>query len=728
MTVDTGRFDNLKAALPPLLELISGWRQETPTEYCSPCPRCGGDDRFRFWPGEGRFWCRGCNWRGDVADLVAWREGCSLADLCTKYFPNGAGNADYKSKNRKKPTKPARDYRSTKEVQVRWSLARTWDADNPWHPAERPARRELFEFLCGQRKIARDVVEAAITTGTLCQFEMQHLSVVLNNSTLLDEPTCCFLYRTPTGDPCAIQHVSISGRPLHESGALKVFERGHNSPAGFFYSGAPIDQSNIIIFVEAPVNALSITTALPEVCAVAFGSTSGAGRKVKLIESKLTGKKLVAFFDNDQPGRDAALEVAEAFPDMQTYSVEWDSKYPAHFDANDILKGNESDVIIKMIQNSKVIQLPKKDEPPTKQQPEAPEKQYLRGFETITLEGIYTERRPIESIIAGLWNVGDALMVHADGGTGKSLIVQDLAMFLAWPFNGDDTPLKLWGRFDIPKPRATLFVQSENSQAILHARVRPKCDGYPLFLKGLDRIFFPRIKNDVQVRGDFSINQPNFAEKIRETIEQIQNQQDHKIDILVVDPLISYADCDENSNREMRAVLDFIGDEVCRPAGVTLLLVHHNAKDRERYRGATSLWDYCRTVIGVSRSQAANGLECLKFTHEKANNTPRAEDFTLLIDAHLNLVPVTSKTALPPSIRQNCLQVKEALRRMGGETSSQQELIKQYVLLTDLKERSAKSHIKLACAYDFIRRVFDTVDEEKPGRARAINYILGSVD
>jgi len=40
-------------------------------EYCAPCPKCGGDDRFVLWPHkqnskvEGSYWCRVCGTNGD---------------------------------------------------------------------------------------------------------------------------------------------------------------------------------------------------------------------------------------------------------------------------------------------------------------------------------------------------------------------------------------------------------------------------------------------------------------------------------------------------------------------------------------------------------------------------------------------------------------------------------------------------------------------------------------
>ena len=41
-------------------------------EYCSSCPKCGGDDRFLIWPQkqmknvQGAYWCRVCDIRGDT--------------------------------------------------------------------------------------------------------------------------------------------------------------------------------------------------------------------------------------------------------------------------------------------------------------------------------------------------------------------------------------------------------------------------------------------------------------------------------------------------------------------------------------------------------------------------------------------------------------------------------------------------------------------------------------
>ena len=54
-------------------------------EYHSPCPACGGHDRFHVWPGQGEagtWWCRGCDKGGDAIQY--------LMDFCGKTFKEAA--------------------------------------------------------------------------------------------------------------------------------------------------------------------------------------------------------------------------------------------------------------------------------------------------------------------------------------------------------------------------------------------------------------------------------------------------------------------------------------------------------------------------------------------------------------------------------------------------------------------------------------------------------------
>lgn len=56
-------------------------------EYSSPCPACGGRDRFRVWPadgpdGSGKYWCRSCGAHGDVIQYLRDYRGMSFHDAC----------------------------------------------------------------------------------------------------------------------------------------------------------------------------------------------------------------------------------------------------------------------------------------------------------------------------------------------------------------------------------------------------------------------------------------------------------------------------------------------------------------------------------------------------------------------------------------------------------------------------------------------------------------------
>jgi len=66
-------------------------------EYAGACPFCGGRDRFRVQPEQGRWWCRGCSdgsrWQ-DAIGYVRRREGLGFAEACERLgaSPNELGS------------------------------------------------------------------------------------------------------------------------------------------------------------------------------------------------------------------------------------------------------------------------------------------------------------------------------------------------------------------------------------------------------------------------------------------------------------------------------------------------------------------------------------------------------------------------------------------------------------------------------------------------------------
>ena len=77
-----------------------------------------------------------------------------------------------------------------------------------------------------------------------------------------------------------------------------------------------------------------------------------------------------------------------------------------------------------------------------------------KGITSISLNEVYSEKIEEKPIIQDFLYEQDQTVMYAPGGVGKSLIVQDLAMTMGCGLK------TLWGIFNIPKPRVSLFVQS----------------------------------------------------------------------------------------------------------------------------------------------------------------------------------------------------------------------------------------------------------------------------
>lgn len=57
-------------------------KKKTADEYCSPCPVCGGKDRFTIWPHKDRWHCRGCDCSDTLVGLVMRVERMEFPEAC----------------------------------------------------------------------------------------------------------------------------------------------------------------------------------------------------------------------------------------------------------------------------------------------------------------------------------------------------------------------------------------------------------------------------------------------------------------------------------------------------------------------------------------------------------------------------------------------------------------------------------------------------------------------
>jgi len=64
-------------ALLDLLQPYGQYKKIAVKEWAGPCPFCGGNDRFRVWPDEDKWWCRSCDLKGDSVKILREKEGMS---------------------------------------------------------------------------------------------------------------------------------------------------------------------------------------------------------------------------------------------------------------------------------------------------------------------------------------------------------------------------------------------------------------------------------------------------------------------------------------------------------------------------------------------------------------------------------------------------------------------------------------------------------------------------
>jgi RecA-family ATPase len=257
----------------------------------------------------------------------------------------------------------------------------------------------------------------------------------------------------------------------------------------------------------------------------------------------------------------------------------------------------------------------------------------------IDFNHIYNNPLEFNPIVSGMFNEGDNVVIHAQGGVGKSLFTTYLSLFLAnrqhvcefnsWP--------KFLGKFLIPKTRTTLFIQNENSQTAMYQRLKKMITGDSRLRHCLDNLFIPFVKNDICLFGK-ALNDDAFIDYLIELITRIETQRNKKIDLVVVDPFISFHESEENDNADIRKnVLDKLTD-LSKKMRFTPVIVHHDNKNGD-IRGASALHDWARSRIHLFHDEMKE-KKYLTLSHKKSNNGPTFEDIDLVIDENLIFIPV----------------------------------------------------------------------------------------
>lgn len=295
-------------------------------------------------------------------------------------------------------------------------------------------------------------------------------------------------------------------------------------------------------------------------------------------------------------------------------------------------------------------------------------------------------------LIDNILEENNSLLIVGPSGVGKSLLSLYIALML-----GDPNPGHLFGKFKITKSLRTVFLQSENSEKIVSQRLK-KMIKDPALSPGLSNIAFPYFNkyftcSGVTISGNFM----NY-------IECINNQ--FNPDVVVIDPLISFAGVDENSNNEMRLVLDKLMN-TCNKFNIVPIIVHHKGKidNDSSYasRGASAITDWASSIINLTKKKVdKKPLICVSNT--KARSFETFDSFNLEINENLSFSCISNdkqKNEVLKIIKEQKqfttqqLFIKEIKQKLNVSTKNARELIDDLVKSGHIKTSSGQKNSKI---------------------------------
>ena len=270
--------------------------------------------------------------------------------------------------------------------------------------------------------------------------------------------------------------------------------------------------------------------------------------------------------------------------------------------------------------------------------------------------GLPEDPRP--PVIHNLLDIGDSLMITGSTGVGKTLLVSQIAIELA----RGETNLFGIENYYIPKPHNVLFIQSEinlrNFQKRLKDQIIQYGDG-----NFRDRIIFPFVDEDLRLWGDLL---GDFGSLIEKYIEE------NKIDVVIIDPLISYHSAQENDNVNVRKALDTITN-ITKRHDVSFILVHHHGKlDLEGHyaaRGASAISDWAGSILTLRVEDDKTENTTIKVNVSKIRHFAKTPDF-YIVRKKASLLFASKHAEGVSTIKM----VIDALKKSGGKADSQKAL------------------------------------------------------
>lgn len=281
-------------------------------EYAGPCPFCGGSDRFRLWPahesGRGQFWCRQCDAKGDAIDYVRKRD-----------------NADYRQACQILGIDPGERVPAQSRPAMTQPLAPQTSISDPVDPPVEEWQARAWEFVTwAQMQLWTDTGADALAylrRRGLTDDTIERAMLGYNPKVLKDDPAKWMIGDDRPiylADGIVIPNWSesvanlgqmretlwgIRFRRLDPEARPKYLSVKASTPA--LYGADMVTRDRPVVLVEGELDALTIAQEVPEVAAVATGSTAWC-RRLRWIAILTRAPFVIVAYDTDDAGEKAA--------------------------------------------------------------------------------------------------------------------------------------------------------------------------------------------------------------------------------------------------------------------------------------------------------------------------------------------------------------------------------------------------------------------------------------
>jgi len=286
-------------------------------EYKSPCPKCGGKDRFIYWPNhpEGEsWWCRQCNKGGTAVNYLVHIRNMSYSDACKSLGITPSHRASNYIRHRWEPQAPQDPPSELWQKQakgiLRWSQGILWDVHYV----------KIKEWLLNERGLTEETVKQAGLGWIPQDYYADRESWGLPES--FNEQGRNTKLRLPVGlvIPC-----------INDGQLLRIRIR-RNSPSdddGKYYivSGSSmtpmtLGNDNVFILVESELDAILLHQEAGDlITAIALGSADTKPDS-GLYERLKEADKILVSLDSDEAGAKSAWDFwMDHFPQATRWPV-----------------------------------------------------------------------------------------------------------------------------------------------------------------------------------------------------------------------------------------------------------------------------------------------------------------------------------------------------------------------------------------------------------------------